>query len=90
MLVKKRNISVGGRLRSSDKVLEAFIGQGLNLGHGTSHLKIYKKNFSWVFLSKRERFCPGSRSLILCLLYFGKRLDERLNKLRKKRNKYLK
>ena len=27
-------------------------------GHGTCHLKVYKKNFLWVFLSKRERYWP--------------------------------
>ena len=50
--------------RRSDKVLEAFIGQGLSLGHGTCHLKIYKKNSFRVFLSKGKRLFPGSRSLI--------------------------
>ena len=27
-------------------------------GHGTCHLKVYKKNLLWVFLSKKERFWP--------------------------------
>ena len=37
--------------------------KGLCHGHGTCHLNIYKKNSLRVLLSKRERFCPGSRSL---------------------------
>ena len=53
------------------RFLDAYIQvKGLSLGHSTCHLKIYKKNSLRVFLSKREKFCPSSRSLIVCLIHF--------------------
>ena len=43
--------------KSNDKVLEAYV-KGLGHGNGTCKLRIYKKNYFRVFLSKKERFWP--------------------------------
>ena len=45
--------------------------KGLGHGNGTCQLKIYKKNYLLVFLSKRERFWPWleePKSCVSCVL----------------------
>lgn len=42
--------------------------KGFCHGLGIRQLKIYKKNFVWVFLSTSERFWPRLTSLYMCLL----------------------
>ena len=45
--------------------------KGLCHGHGTCQLKVYKKNFLWFFLSKRERFWPWlEEPIFVSLLFF--------------------
>ena len=57
--------------------------KGLILARGNFHLKVYKKNYLWVFLSKREMFWPWLEEPTFVSPVFDNLLDERHNKLRR-------
>lgn len=61
--MQKKKINIRSLERVVTKSWRHIGIKGMCHGHGTCQLKIYKKNYYWVFLYKRERFWPWLESL---------------------------